>query len=167
MEQKQSIKSIIGNYESFLDKVLGNLKKAGFDLSEFKEVDHIAYRTENLEQYEKAKKELLGFSKFHDESMFRGRLISVFRLEDPLVHGHFAIDGIELLAPKENNRYREGLEHAEFVTKTTLPEFREKHHDIDFDLKAYSKEENPELVLDFGSCAVKFHAQSLLELRKI
>lgn len=161
------IETIIGDYKIFLDKVFVNLKDAGFELEEFKELDHIAYRTENIEEYEKIKKELLGFSKKYSEKMFGGRLILICLLENPIVYNNFTIDGFELLAPKENSTHKKGLDHAEFVVKTTLPEFQEKHSEINFDLHAYAREENPELVLHFENCTVKFHTQSLLEVRGI
>ncbi|MFZ2193477.1 MAG: VOC family protein [Candidatus Moraniibacteriota bacterium] len=161
------IESIIGDYKNFLDKVFGNLREAGFDLEEFKELDHIAYRAENLESYAKVKKELLKFSKNYNEKMFGGRLVLVCLLENPIVYNSFTIKGFELLAPKENNSHKEGLEHAEFVIKISLQEFQEKHRNIDFDLHAYNREENPELVLNFENCSAKFHTQSLLEVRGI
>lgn len=163
----QQIESVIGDYKIFLDKIFGNLKEAGFDLEEFEELDHIAYRTENLEGYEKVKKELINFSKNYSEKMFGGRLILVCLLKTPIVYGNFSINGFELLAPKENNSHEDGLEHAEFVVKTTLPEFRKKHHNIDFNMNAYDREENPELAINFENCAAKFHTQSLLEVRGI
>lgn len=161
------IETIIGDYKIFLDKVLGNLKEASFDLVEFKELDHIAYRTENIEEYEKMKKELIVFSKKYNEKMFGGRLILICLLEKSIAYNNFAIDGFELLAPKENSAHKKGLDHAEFVIKTTLPKFQEKHSEVDFDLHAYDREENPELVLHFESCTAKFHTQSLLEVRNI
>lgn len=161
------IESIIGDYKTFLDKVFENLKTAGFDLSEFAELDHIAYQTESVERYEEIKNELLDFSELHDDKVFNGRKILVCRLKQPLIYKNCSIAGLELLAPKENNKFKDGLEHAEFVTKIALPEFRKKHSDVDFNLDAYGREENPELVIKFKNCAAKFHAQSLLEIRKI
>lgn len=161
------IEPIIGDYETFLDGVFQKLEKAGFAMDEFKELDHIAYRTDSIEKYEEVKNKLAGFFKKYDEKMFNGRSVFVCRLETPIGYGGFSIEGIELLAPKGNNKHKNGLEHAEFVVKTTLPEFREKHGDIDFDLDAYGREENPELEIKFEGCAVKFHTRSLLGIRKI
>ena len=168
-EQKtqESIKSIIGNYENFLDRIFDNLKETGFSMDEFKELDHIAYRTESLENYEKIKKGLLEFSQNYSDKMFGGRSVLVCRLKEPLSYYNFIIEGIEVLAPKGDNKFKEGLEHAEFVTKTTLLEFREKYNNISFNLDAYAREENPELIVEFGDCAVKFHTQSLLNVRGI
>ena len=167
MTEQKPIKSIIGDYETFLDEVFRNLKEAGFSLDEFKELDHIAYRAESLENYEKIKKGLLDFSQNYSDKIFGGRPVLVCRLKEPLSYNNFMIEGIEVLAPKENNKFEEGLEHAEFVTKIALPEFREKHSDISFNLDAYAREDNPELTIDFENCAVKFHAQSLLQVREI
>jgi hypothetical protein len=166
-KQSHPIGSIIGDYRAFLDEVLGHLMRAGFSYGEFEEVDHLAYRTESLDNYEKMKRELIRFARTFDESNFNGRKILVCRLESPLMHGEFVIEGIELLAPKPDNKYAKGLEHAEFVIKAPLEEFREKHKEADFDLSAYGRDVNPELRLRFGNCAAKFHTRSLLEIRKI
>ena len=162
-----NIEDIIGNYKIFLDKVFQNLEKAGFAMDEFKELDHIAYRTETIERYEELKNKLIGFSESFSDKIFNGRKILVCRLKTPLNYAGFSIAGLEVLAPKENNKFKEGLEHAEFVTMLSLPEFREKHSDIKFDLRAYDREENRELVVEFGDCAAKFHEQNLLKVRNI
>lgn len=161
------IESVIGDYKSFLDKVFGNLKTAGFDNDEFQELDHIAYRVENLEAYAEIKQKLIDFSKAYSDEDFNGRPVLVCQLKTPLVYNEFKIEGIEVLAPRENNKFKDGLEHAEFVVKNTLENILEKHKNIKFNLSAYSREINPELIIDFGDCAVKFHKQSLLEVRNI
>ncbi|MFZ2189056.1 MAG: VOC family protein [Candidatus Moraniibacteriota bacterium] len=166
-EQKlgQTIQSIIGDYKTFLDEVFQNLTETGFSLDEFKELDHIAYRTESLESYEKIKKGLLEFSQNYSDKIFGGRPVLVCRLKKPLAYNSLVIESIEVLAPKRDNKFKEGLEHAEFVTKTALLEFREKHNNIPFNLDAYAREDNPELTVEFKNCAVKFHTQSLLQVR--
>lgn len=161
------IESIVGDYKSFLDKIFQNLEKDGFSVGEFKELDHIAYRTETIERYEEIKKELIELSEASSDKFFNGRRILICRLKTPLVYGDFSIEGIEVLAPKENNKFKDGLEHAEFVTKSTLEEFKEKHSDVDFNLDAYDREENRELIVNFENCAAKFHERSLLEVRAI
>ncbi len=156
---------MLENHKLFLDKIFNNMKNVGFEDAEFKEIDHVAYRTETDERYEELKREFQPFVSGSDEVMIAGRLISVFKLKEPVVYGSWIIYGLELCAPKENSRYKEGLEHAEFVTKCSLEEFMKKHQDIKFDMKAFEKEVNRELVFDFSDCTVKFHEQSLLELR--
>ncbi|MCK9379275.1 MAG: VOC family protein [Candidatus Moranbacteria bacterium] len=161
------IEKVIGDCEFFLNNVFQNLEKAGFFLDEFEELDHIAYRTESIEKYEEVKNKLVHFSEAYNEKIFNDRLIFVCRLKMPIKYGKFSIKGIELLAPKENNKHKNGLEHAEFVIKTTLLEFQKKHSDIEFNLDAYDRKENPELEVEFKDHAVKFHEQSLLEVRNI
>lgn len=126
------IQSVIGDYKIFLDKIFGNLKTAGFALDEFKELDHIAYRTESLEEYKEIKERLADFSSARSDKIFAGRPVLICRIKAPIVYDGFSIAGIEVLAPKENNKFKEGLEHAEFVTRTMLPEFREKYKNIKF-----------------------------------
>jgi predicted metalloenzyme YecM len=159
------IESIIGDYKTFLDKIFGNLKSAGFEIGEFKELDHVGYRVESLEKYYELKNKSFGFCEVFSDQEFAGRPVLVCRLKAPLIYGEFKIEGIEILAPKENNKYKEGLEHSEFITKVSLAEFLEKHKNIKFNLDAYDRRENPELILELGDCAVKFHEQSLLKAR--
>ncbi len=164
---QQKIKEVLGDWEGFLDKIFSNLEKTGFKLSEFKELDHIAYRTESLEGYEMIKGKMVDLSKKYSDKNFGGRPIMVCFLKEPLRYGNFSIEGIEILAPKENNKHKEGLEHAEFVTKNSLADVMNNHKETLFNLDAYNREENPELIMKFEDCAVKLHAQSLLEVRNL
>lgn len=161
------IESVIGKYKSFLDKIFGNLQEAGFDVDEFKELDHIAYRVESLGRYKEIKNKLADFSTAQSDEIFATRPVLICRLKNSIEYKGFKIEGIEVLAPKESSNYKDGLEHAEFVTKIALSEFLKKHEDIKFKLDAYSRETNPELIIEFDGCAVKFHAQSLLKVRGI
>jgi predicted metalloenzyme YecM len=120
-----------------------------------------------MDRYEEVKRELIRYARTFNEKNFNGRKVLICRLDSPLMHGEFVIEGIELLAPKPDNRHKEGLEHAEFVIKTTLEEFKEKHKEVNFDLEAYGREVNPELEIAFGNCSAKFHTQSLLEVRNL
>lgn len=77
------------------------------------------------------------------------------------------IEGVEALVPKEDNVFKNGLEHAEFVIEGALKDFRAKYSDINVDLHAYDREVSPELCIEFDNCAVKFHEVSLLDVREI
>lgn len=141
---------------------MGNV---GFEDVEFEELDHVAYRTETDERYEELKNEFKKISSNFSEVEINGRLITVYKLKEPVIYNNWTSYGLELCAPKKSKTYREGLEHAEFVIKLSFEEFMQKHQDIDFDMTAFSKEINPEIEVGFGDCAVKFHRQSLLEIR--
>jgi predicted metalloenzyme YecM len=161
------IKEIIGDHESFLDRIFENLREAGFELSEFEELDHVGIRTQDLGEYDSKKKELIELSETCSEKFFGGRDILVCRLRESLNFKGFEIPGIELLAPKEGKFFESGLEHAEFVVKEGLDDFMKRHGDVNFDLRAFDRYVNPELVVEFEDCAAKFHEQSLLEVREI
>jgi predicted metalloenzyme YecM len=164
-EEILEIEYVIGDYKTFLGKIFGNLEKAGFALDEFKELDHVGYRVESLERYYELKKELAEFCEKVSDEEFAGRPVLVCKLKNPLIYDKFEISSLEILAPKENNKFKEGLEHAEFVTMTNLEEFLETHKNIEFNLSAYGRKVNRELIINFKDCAVKFHEQSLLEVR--
>ena len=51
------IENVIGDYVQFLDKIFDNLNKVGVNINELKELDHIAYRTESVSQYNQTKKD--------------------------------------------------------------------------------------------------------------
>lgn len=161
------IEDILGKYNIFLDKIFLNLEKSGIGKDDISELDHIAFRTETLDRYEDIKKELLDFVEFNSEEIFNGRLISVLKLKEPLIYKEYMINCIELMAPKENNQHKEGLEHAEFVVNKKLDEFLVKYDNIDFNMSAYERDENRELIIDYKDCAIKFHEQSLLEVRGV
>ncbi len=162
-----NIESVIGDYKSFLDEIFYNLKTVGVSLGDLVELDHIAYRTDSILKYEEIKEELLPFLKRYSDKEFGGRNILVGRFEQPLIYSRFKISGIEVLAPKKDNMYKNGLEHAEFVIDGILEDFRAKYKNIDFNLNAYERDINPELIIEFDNCAVKFHEISLLDVRKI
>ena len=161
------IEDIIGDYKKFLEKIFINLKKSGIDQKDILELDHVAFRTETIERYEYVKKELQAFVLASSEKIFNGRLILILKLMEPLKYKEFVINCIELMAPKENNQHKEGLEHAEFVVGINLDDFLEKYKNISFNLSAYGREDNRELIIDFDDCAIKFHEQSLLKVRGI
>lgn len=160
------IDEIVGDINIFLDKIFLNIQKAGFEFSELDELDHIAYRVESDKRYEEVKNQSKDFAEYIDEAMFGGRLISILKLKVPIKYKNYKIDCIELMAPKENNTFKEGLEHAEFVISLNLADFHNKYKNIiNFNFDGYSREINPELIVEFEDCAVKLHNQSLLKVR--
>lgn len=158
---------MLEEYESFFDKIFSNMKGAGFDDEEFIEIDHVAYRTETFERYEELKKEFEKISSNSSEAIISGRPIIVYRLKESLIYGDWKIEGLELCAPREGSFFKEGLEHVELVIKKSLVDFMHDHEKIDFNMNAFSNEDNPELILEFKNCAAKFHTQSLLKIRKL
>lgn len=156
------IKKILGDYGPMLDTIfakLNDLKVDGITLC-----DHICYRVETIEKYEEIKGELSSFSKLIGETLVSKRLISIFKLDEPIVYKNYTITCIELPAPKENSFYSEGWEHAEFVIEN-LNEFIIKHDHLGFNKKAMGRDINPELGLKINeSFQVKFHPLHIEEV---
>jgi predicted metalloenzyme YecM len=75
------IEAVIGDYKTFLDKIFSNLKGAGFALDEFRELDHLGYRVENLERYYELKKSLSEFCEKISDKEFAGRPVLVCKLK--------------------------------------------------------------------------------------
>ena len=161
------IEKVIGDYVELLDKIFDGLNNLGIQEGELRGLDHIAYRTQDIQKYDDIKKELIPFFDKYNEKKFGGRLILVGRFKKPLKYRQFIISGFELLAPKEHNKFKNGLEHAEFVLVKSLNNFYESHKNIKFNLDAYDRQENPELIIDFKNYAVKFHEVSLLKVKEV
>jgi predicted metalloenzyme YecM len=155
------LQNIIGDYEAFLEQILQEVKDAGFDFSDFAQMDHICYRVPTFEEYQTKKKELLTIGKLLGEAQVNGRPISIFRLKNPIYHGRWRIDAIELPAPKEGTVTSKGLEHVEFVLFDSLDDFLKKYRHIQFNMNAATRGVNPEVAFRLPSYTVKFHLLSL------
>lgn len=160
-EEISDLVSVVGDYQAFLENVLSEVKKAGFDFGDFAQLDHICYRTDSIERYEVKKKEFSSIGTLLTETQISGRPIATFRLFQPIYYGSWRIDALELPAPKADNQYPEGLEHVEFVLFDDFETFLKKYNTHKFDLKSMHRGINPEIALNLGTYSVKFHLLSL------
>jgi len=155
------LEHIVGNYDSFLEDMLGRVVNEGFDLSDFSQIDHMCYRTTSLKNYEDKKVQLAKVGQPLTETMVNERPIATFRLNQPVFHDKWRIDAIELPAPKQGSKHQEGLEHIEFVLYDDIPTFLKKYDGKPFEMKAADRGINPEIGLRLGEYTVKFHLLSL------
>lgn len=155
------LEDIIGDYQTFLAEILAQTEAEGFDLSDFVQIDHACYRTTSLENYEQKKAELSEVARLLGETEINGRPICTFRLHEPIRHGSWRIDAIELPAPKEGASHEEGLEHIEFVLYDDIPTFLQKYDGKPFELRAADRGINPEIGLNLGRYTIKFHLLNL------
>lgn len=155
------LEEVIGNYSVFLDDILKRVVDAGFDLSDFSQIDHMCYRTTSVENYEQKKSELKSIAKLLGETQVNERPISTFRLNEPVIHGDWRIDAIELPAPKAGASHKEGLEHIEFVLYDDMPTFLKKYEGKPFEMRAADRGINPEIGLQLEEFSVKFHLLNL------
>jgi len=153
--------TIVGDYQSFLKKILQEITAAGFDLSDFSQMDHMCYRVTSLTDYARKKQELLRVGKLLGEAQVNGRPIATFRLKTPVRYDGWRIDTVELPAPKASANFAEGLEHVEFVLFDSKEDFLEKYADKQFDLKSADRGINPEIAFKLPTYTVKFHLLNL------
>lgn len=122
----KSLTEIIGDPLIFLKDLFSMLSDIELDVEKY-ELDHICYRVESLDEYKQKKDELNDLGELLVESMVNGRLISTFKLINPIEFEKRKIYLIELPAPKKGHAYASGLEHVEFVTKEPLQKIIEKY----------------------------------------
>ena len=163
-----TLKSIIGDYNNFLDTLLNNIKSAGIDISNF-QIDHIALRTESLQEYKKINKFLSPFTSLVGEIEIRNRPICIFRFQQSLIYKSFLIPFLEVISPAENNTFKFGLEHIEIVVpREKLFQLESLYPNVEFNSKNMDRVVNPELILYFkDGFSVKFHPLPVDEAQKI
>lgn len=94
------LQQIIGDYPTYLNDILGRVAAEGFDFADFSQIDHMCYRTTSVDNYQAKKTELASVAVLLGETMVNERPICTFRLNEPVTHGQWRIDAIELPAPK-------------------------------------------------------------------
>jgi predicted metalloenzyme YecM len=163
---QKSLNEIIGDPIVFLNDLFSKLDDIGLEVDKY-ELDHICYRVESLEQY-KIKKVELGFlGELLIESMVNGRLISTFKLNEPIAYNNRKIYLVELPAPKPAHSYKSGLEHVEFVTKEPLQKIVDRYPQYSFQVFGIHKKINADITLVLGEYCIRFHNQSLEEIIKL
>ena len=160
--------NIIGDYELFLEKLFRDLKASGIDLlRESSELDHLAYRVETVSRYEELKSEFSKIGTSISENIINGRPISIFVLHKPVDYEGWIIKYIELPSPKQGSPYLEGLEHAEFVLRSSFGDFMSQHQNLKFDTSNSGDVINPDVKLSFDGYSVKFHLKPIDEVVRL
>lgn len=155
------LQKIIGDYETFLKQIIGEIIGAGFDLADFVQMDHMCYRVSSLEQYEIKKRELSRVAILLGETQVNDRPIATFRLYKPVHHENWRIDTLELPAPKGGALTIEGLEHVELVLFDDMKTFLKKYADKQFKMASADRGINPEIGFKLPTYTVKFHLLNL------
>jgi predicted metalloenzyme YecM len=155
------LQAIVGDYQAFLEQILQEIVDAGFDLSDFSQMDHMCYRVSSVKDYEAKKSELSKVARLLGETQVNDRPISTFRLREPIRFENWRIDAIELPAPKPGVETKQGLEHVELVLFDDKDDFLRKHAGKTFDLKAADRGVNPEIAFKLPTYSVKFHLLAL------
>ncbi|MEY2987432.1 MAG: hypothetical protein RJB13_953 [Pseudomonadota bacterium] len=124
-------------------------------------VDHICYRTSTEENYRTTAELLSTFATLLAETQVNGRMISTFKLKQPLNHESWDIDLIEIPAPKQGKIHKDGFEHLEVVSDLSFSELKDRYRSFSPKETGLKKSFNPELEFAFPDFAVKFHSLSL------
>ena len=140
-----------------IDTINRVFAEVGIERSELAQLDHIAIRTETLEEYVRVLENGRELGKDLGETEVEGRPITIIELREPLESGGWIINFLEIVAPKASSPYPSGLEHAEFVTNGQLSSFEAKHTDLNFIRNAMHRKLNPELKFREHGISVKFH----------
>jgi predicted metalloenzyme YecM len=155
------LRAVIGDYQSFLRQIVEEIAEEGFDLSDFVQMDHMCYRVDSIDAYKTKKQELAQLGRLLGETQVNGRLISTFRLHEPVRYRQWRIDAVELPAPKDGVVTKEGLEHVELVLFDDKETFLKKYAHKQFELQAADRGINPEIGFKLPSYTVKFHLLNL------
>lgn len=161
----KELKDIITDPVDFLEKLFYMLEDIGLDVEKYP-LDHLCYRVETMNEYREKKMALEAFGTLLIESMVNGRLISTFKLTEPIVFKNRKIDLIELPSPKSGHKYKSGLEHVEFVTKDPLHKIVDRYPQYAFEVFGIHKKVNADITLKLGDYCIRFHNQSLEDVIK-
>ena len=156
----KSLNEIIGDPILFLDDLFSRINDIELRVENY-ELDHICYRVTSVDQYKIKKNELMNYGELLIESMVNGRLISTFKLHEPIIYGKRKIFLVELPSPKTSHSYEEGLEHVEFVTKEPLQKIIDRYPQYSFEVFGIHKKINADITLKLGDYCIRFHNQSL------
>ena len=144
----------------FLEKLFFELREKNVSFEKW-DIDHLCFRTESLEHYEKIKTDFALFSDLLIESPVNGRPIATYKLKKAWRFHHHFIDLIEVPAPKPNKVVRPGFEHIEVVYPFSFDDIQKQYPELNFEQNKNHKKFNPELVANLKNGDIKFHHQSL------
>jgi hypothetical protein len=153
-----------GEMKIFLDEFLKRLGEAGIDISDL-EIDHVAYKAETTEEYERLKPEFLNIGKQVHENMVRERKVGIFELNTPIKYKEYLIPAVELIAPRPDEIIKPGWEHAEIVLKNGYEDFMGKYPDLNWDTSVMNSDLFSMIKLKLGDdMQAKFHLMPILQI---
>lgn len=145
----------------FLSELFPLINASGVKIEKHWNIDHLCFRAATDEAYIHFKNQFSKFSTLLIESEVNGRLISTFKLAEPLNYLDWSIGLVELPAPKKGKVTIQGFEHIEVVVDIPLAEIKKMYPASQFDEGGLKKFFNQELEIMFGKLALKFHPLSL------
>jgi predicted metalloenzyme YecM len=148
---------ILGDYHGYMTRVEELLDDLDFNKDELAQCDTLGFEVNTNARYEIVKQQLALAAKLLDEREVNGRQVSIFCADPLLKTENWNIPYIELLQPKLNREYVEGIDCAFFVTALPLPHFLQKHPDISFDKKGLANKLNAYVEYVGDDVSIKLH----------
>ena len=164
--REQSLEEILGNYRIFVQDSLRKARESGIDLKGYP-IDHLCYRVETLEDYERMKQQLMRLSKGFLENAHHGRPISKFLLREPLQVDGYSIPVIELPAPRLGQNTKTVLEHLEMVVGEDYPSLKNKHESLWSGIDDSGEFNQPVYITFENGNSVKFHRLPITEVVRL
>jgi uncharacterized protein len=146
---------------AFLEQIFAKMHENEIHLKNHWNIDHLCFRVETDTDYSHYKNVFSGLGRLLIESPVGGRLISTYKLTEPIKYKNYSIDVIELPAPKPGKKTIDGFEHFEVVCDVSFDEIKKMYPHCEFDETGLKKDFNKELEILLGDYAIKFHHQSL------
>ena len=148
---------------SLIDELDSRLTQLKIDPADFT-LDHVAYRTASLSEYQTLSPVLALEAQKINETMVSGRLLGVFQLNPPVIYRQHKILAEELVVPKAGEVCQSRWEHVEYVVNCSLPEFVSKYSQIEFDQASIDHPEFPKVSIRFpDGLSAKFHTSTILD----
>lgn len=128
--------------QSFVKDILTYIQSSGVSLDVF-EIDHVAYKNSNTENYEKVRKDF-GKEVFIYESVISNRRIAISKFRDPVKVEGKIIKYIEIFEPKPDKITEDKLDHIEIISNNLDYEsfvkiFEDSGVELTFEDKGYDR----------------------------
>lgn len=153
----------------FLNQLFEKINQQKIKIEEHWNIDHLCYRVCTDEHYHQFKNEFTKFSDLLIESEVNGRLISTFKLHQPIYFQGWSLDLVELPAPKIGKKTIEGFEHIEIVCDLDFDDIKKLYPNCKYNEGGLKKNFNQELEINLDDRAIKFHhlsLESVIQLEK-
>lgn len=145
----------------FLNLIMPIIDKQSISLKSNWTIDHLCYRVSTDAEYLLVKEQFSAIGDLLIECEVSGRLISTYKLFEPIKYKNWQIPLIELPAPKKGKVTPTGFEHIEIVCDLPFSELESTLKKHNTDLSGLAKPFNKEFEVMLEGCAVKFHHLSL------
>lgn len=153
--------TFLGDYKEFYILNRDNLTNIGIDFT-VREISHLGYKTASLESYKSIRNKLLPLTSEYLENEHNGRPILKAVLAQPLeLDENVFVSLIELMPPKPDKQYEDGLEHLGVVLSSELVQFKQDHKDKITEIQDQGPFCQPACILFENGKRVKFYEYSL------